>query len=961
MFDNLLKTYPNVRLDTQDNDKEIQKLWADFNSLIPKTFTVETSVACELKCPECALGSGLMTRKKGVMSFERFKIIADKIRPFAKYLLLHMYGEPMINKDIFKIIRYASEIAPTNISTNGMAMTEEMAENLITSGVRDLIVSIDGYTQETYALYRRGGDIKKAFAALEMLQRSNIRNGRKVNIVPQYVVFRHNQHEVLAFAEYCKSLELFPSFKAPHLRPPTPYENSEIPQFIRKQYPDRASQLKAMRDCSDPREVFTIHMDGSVIVCCYDYNGQTTFGNIFEQDVMEIWNSPNYKKFRWDIVSGNAPKFCIDKCLLYIVPEPVKAQSAQNDLSCTETCVEAPDPLEKKIIDKGSEKNQKQVPRKPIPSPDCLFLNTYYAAFLDSLYKKNPGLRNLSYSEQKQAIQNECFGDADFYSEGLTQNGLISDDLIINCEPLQAAWARENGATGSILEIAIEQVKRMRPKIVYLQDVNLATPEFIAALRSCSELVVAQHGSPIPSNVNFGLFDVLFTCAPHFVERFRKTGVAAYYQPLSFDERLLPLSMPFNNRPIEVSFVGGLSNLHVNSYALLETLAKRTPLYVWGYGVNTLPTDSAVRSRHQGEAWGRDMFKVLGQSKITVNRHGEIAENYACNMRLFEATGCGALLITDYKDNLQDLFDIGKEVVAYRSPDECATLIQYYIRHPDEAEKIARAGQERTFKDHTYRIRMNKTSELLVRHLRYRKEKDLFTAPDMNKITYGHTRIESSQVSENMTLAWQNPAIPERQRALVQPTLAAMYKGECPAAYRVLADIMRPYIYRGISVLELGCSSGYCYEMLEYLLSTKLEYTGVDYSAPMIEMARDYYPWVSLYTADGASLFFADRYFDIVISSCVLLHVPNYRQHIFETVRVAKKYIVASRTPVCRKRPTQYQKKFAYEIETVELIFNENELIREFKLNNVNLVNALQYNADEANDLYEVTYLFAKN
>ena len=62
-------------------------------------------------------------------------------------------------------------------------------------------------------------------------------------------------------------------------------------------------------------------------------------------------------------------------------------------------------------------------------------------------------------------------------------------------------------------------------------------------------------------------------------------------------------------------------------------------------------------------------------------------------MRLYEATGVGSLLITDQKDNLGELFEVGKEVVAYSSIEEAAELIRYYLDHPDEASEIARAGQ----------------------------------------------------------------------------------------------------------------------------------------------------------------------------------------------------------------------------------------------------------------------------
>jgi spore maturation protein CgeB len=115
--------------------------------------------------------------------------------------------------------------------------------------------------------------------------------------------------------------------------------------------------------------------------------------------------------------------------------------------------------------------------------------------------------------------------------------------------------------------------------------------------------------------------------------------------------------------------------------------------------------------------WGLDMYRALARSRVTLNRHINVAENNANNMRLYEATGVGALLITDRKDNLGELFEVGKEVVAYSSPEEAAELIRYYIAHPEEARAIALAGQARTLREHTYKRRMEELVPVLERYL----------------------------------------------------------------------------------------------------------------------------------------------------------------------------------------------------------------------------------------------------
>jgi spore maturation protein CgeB len=112
-----------------------------------------------------------------------------------------------------------------------------------------------------------------------------------------------------------------------------------------------------------------------------------------------------------------------------------------------------------------------------------------------------------------------------------------------------------------------------------------------------------------------------------------------------------------------------------------------------------------------------DMYRALARSRITLNRHINVAENNANNMRLYEATGVGAMLLTDRKDNLHELFEIGKEVVAYSSKEEAAELVRYYLEHPGEAAQVAKAGQARTLREHTYAQRMQELVPILKRHL----------------------------------------------------------------------------------------------------------------------------------------------------------------------------------------------------------------------------------------------------
>jgi spore maturation protein CgeB len=229
-------------------------------------------------------------------------------------------------------------------------------------------------------------------------------------------------------------------------------------------------------------------------------------------------------------------------------------------------------------------------------------------------------------------------------------------------------------------------------------------------------LIVGQIACPLPPEAFLKGYDLILTSFPHFVPRLRELGVASEYFRIGFDERILSL-LGDVNKDIDFSFVGGISRHHGGAVPLLEFLTKKTDIRFFGYGANSLPVSSPIRQRHGGEVWGMDMYRSLARSRITLNRHINVAENYANNMRLYEATGVGAMLLTDRKDNLHELFEIGREVVAYSSKEEAVELVRHYLDHPDELAKIAKAGQARTLREHTYAQRMQELMPILKRNM----------------------------------------------------------------------------------------------------------------------------------------------------------------------------------------------------------------------------------------------------
>jgi spore maturation protein CgeB len=368
-----------------------------------------------------------------------------------------------------------------------------------------------------------------------------------------------------------------------------------------------------------------------------------------------------------------------------------------------------------------------------------LIVDPYYPEFLRSVYAAHQELAPKPYDRQWRALMDTCFGVADFYSTNLVELGHDAVEVVPNCMPMQHKWAEENagsaksdfappgfvarliqrarrGATAKWLSrVLIAQAERFRPDVIHVHDPNGTSPALLRELRPHTRLVVAQLGSQLDPRTDFSMYDLVLSSFPHYVERLRATGTRAEYFRLGFEPSILPRLTGGAQR--DAVFIGGLSPVHDDRRSFLEALTSFHDFEWWGYGVELLPPGSPLRNLYRGPAWGLQMYCILRSARIAINQHGNLAGIggcYANNMRLFEATGVGAMLLTDSKRNLGELFRVEKEVVEYSSVQECAERITYFLCHDDERAAVASAGQQRTLAEHTYRHRMEEYIELLL-------------------------------------------------------------------------------------------------------------------------------------------------------------------------------------------------------------------------------------------------------
>jgi SAM-dependent methyltransferase len=596
-----------------------------------------------------------------------------------------------------------------------------------------------------------------------------------------------------------------------------------------------------------------------------------------------------------------------------------------------------------------------------------LAADTFYPEFLKVALGRAPESRT-PYAAMLDAVLSKGFGHLDAFSASLRALGHDVVDVVLNSGQLQRAWAKERGlvrlgmgpvSDANLYRIFEQQVRAEKPDVLYIHDIAFLPSGFVKHLRELVPRVVAQTAQPLIAQ-DYSAYDLVVTSLPHFVERFRQAGVPAEYLALAFDLRAAGRERRM--RDVDVSFVGGLTSVHREGRDLLEEVARQVPVDVWGHGENSLAPSSPLRRRFHGAAWGWEMYDVLGRTRVALNRHATVAGVNANNMRLFEATGMAACLLTEEKANLSRLFNVGTEIVTYSDAADAADKIRYLLDHPTEREQIAGAGQRRTRSEHTYEHR---TKELLTiledvpAHASPGRDRSSWKPPrrvltpdvrhrlgtspigpslrrlrdrlDRGRTSSSHVVIDSAEgVESRLASGWRDANIPVRQRVLVDRQLAEMRSGSTPRVFQVAAEAIQATGLTIPAVLEVGCASGYYVEVLGHLLSQDLNYIGIDYSSALILQARQHYPNVPFGVADAKHLPVADRSFDIVLSGCVLLHVADYERAILESFRAAGRFVIFHRTPISAA-PTTWMRKKAYGIEVVELLFNEDELLAQIR------------------------------
>jgi ubiquinone/menaquinone biosynthesis C-methylase UbiE len=178
---------------------------------------------------------------------------------------------------------------------------------------------------------------------------------------------------------------------------------------------------------------------------------------------------------------------------------------------------------------------------------------------------------------------------------------------------------------------------------------------------------------------------------------------------------------------------------------------------------------------------------------------------------------------------------------------------------------------------------------------------------------------------------WHSRRTARRQQRAYDQLLAEMLNGSPREDLKVAVVAVDALGLDHVSLLEVGCGGGYYARVFAEMPRTRVDYTGIDFSPAMVAQARASYPHAHFAVGDATALSFSDKTFDIVYNGVSLMHIPNYRDAIAESCRVAARATIFHSVPVLENMPTTYVSKYAYGGKVVEVIFNRGELLRDFE------------------------------
>src|SRR5579884_1691297 len=317
---------------------------------LPRSIYIEPTTRCNELCQQCP--RTLLSREEDRdLTFEQFCFIVNQF-PVLERVVLHGLGEPLLNKDLPKMIRYLKERGTYVLfNSNGILLNEKRGQALINAGLDEYRLSMDGATREMYARVRGVDAFDKiwrnmrAFIAMQKAQ-----DVQKPAVSLWFTAMRENLQDLPGLIElaaeagirevYMQRLVYFEAGLAASkqsLFRKASYDELMLVQQCEQRCKELGITFSAagsatplesiLRDfgerpwsgCQRPYSLTYITSSGNVLSCCFapfghrsarEYKEERVLGNIFQEPIEAIWHGERYRAFREAFESDHPARHC---------------------------------------------------------------------------------------------------------------------------------------------------------------------------------------------------------------------------------------------------------------------------------------------------------------------------------------------------------------------------------------------------------------------------------------------------------------------------------------------------------------------------------------------------------------------------------------------------------------------------------------------------------------------------
>lgn len=278
----------------------------------PFSLSIEPTTACNLGCPECPSGLKQFTRPTGKLNLDLHKEMIEQLKKSVFYINYYFQGEPFLHPNFLDLIKEAKRNKIyTATSTNAHFIDKKKAEEIVTSGLDRLIISIDGLTQATYENYRVHGKLSKVIEGTNhLLEAKKQMNSSTPHLIFQFLAVKPNEHEIPEVFKLgkemkidevrIKSAQLYDYENGNPLMP----ENEKYSRYKLQSDGTYRLKYKTGNHCWRMWSSSVLTWDGKVVPCCFDKDAKHVLGSIENSNFADIWNNKEYVAFRQAVLTG---------------------------------------------------------------------------------------------------------------------------------------------------------------------------------------------------------------------------------------------------------------------------------------------------------------------------------------------------------------------------------------------------------------------------------------------------------------------------------------------------------------------------------------------------------------------------------------------------------------------------------------------------------------------------------